>query len=136
MGIPVRNIQSMLTFYGQQLGFKVVSDEIEQGAFLDCILGMPKTKIRVVKMVAQSGWMLELLEYQTNCGKDRDAPKINDLGCAHIALQTNDATALYHQLKQTGIRTISTPQKSSSGHALVFFCQDPEGNFVEIVQII
>lgn len=138
IGIPVLNLDIMISFYVNLLGFKIKSNEIEQGDFISHILGVDNCKIHVVKMIAPDGWMLELLLYlNINRGESKkDLKMIYDLGNAHIALTVTNIDEAYNYLKLNNIKFISLPKLSSSGKAKVCFCQDPEGNYIELVEIL
>ena len=137
MGIPVVNMGKMLFFYQDLLGFTIRSDEIEEGYFLSSILNIPNVRIHVVKMVTPNGWMLELLQY-LSC-EDVQVPrmrKISDVGIAHMALTVSNVDFVYDLMMKNNVSCLSSPCISPSGKAKVFFCQDPEFNYLELVEMI
>ena len=134
VGFPVASLPASLAFYRDLLGFIVASDELEEGPFLETILGVPGASARIVKLHVPGGWMLELLEYR----RPRTAPArdLAVLGHAHWALTVDDVDLLHRRLSQAGVPFVSPPQTSPSGRAKVAFCQDPDGYRLELVEVL
>ena len=53
---------------------------------------------------------------------------------AHVALSVDDVDRIYADWSAKGIQCNCSPQISPDGKAKLFFCQDPDGTFLEIVQ--
>ncbi|MDH5560368.1 MAG: VOC family protein [Deltaproteobacteria bacterium] len=136
MGLPVKDMKTSLRFYRDLLGLKVEKDFSERGEFIDAIIGINDLDLWMVKLTAPDGWMLELLEYKSHPGEPRRNPSIKDVGHAHLALTVDSIEEEYKRLKDAGVRFISSPQVSPDGYAKVAFCQDPEGNYVELVEVL
>ena len=83
----------------------------------------------------EDGTVLELLEYPTHPTEPFDLPIIN-VGLPHIALQVEDILYTHEHLLSNNIKVLSKPVLSSEGIAKVFFCLDPDGIRVEIVEMI
>ncbi len=130
-GIVVRNIADSYKFYSD-LGFNVISDEIEKGKFLDTILGIDDCEIRVIKMSCDNQ-MIELLGYriESTFGKDIEK-KINDIGCSHLAMTVDDIESVYKKLIDKGVKFINPPE--SNGKVKVAFCKDPNDVWLELVE--
>jgi len=134
-GIVVSDLEASLHFYGDLLGLSVKRDMVEEGEFVDAILGLKNVKVRTVKMKAENGdTLVELLEYQSHKGKRREDYRIFDLGASHIAFTVEDTDAEYERLKKEGVSFICAPQVSPDGKAKVTFCVDPDGVPIELVQ--
>ena len=97
-GIVVRDLKKSLNFY-EYLGFKVVSDEVETGEFIDKILGFEKCEVRTIKMICFEKQMIELLEYKNPQSPDFKK-LINSVGCSHLALTVSNLEFLYKNLKE------------------------------------
>ena len=128
-GIVVRDIVKSYNFY-IDLGFNIVSDEIEKGEFLDTILGFDNCEIRIIKMSCDNQ-MIELLEYQNPKSKDFEK-KINSIGCSHLAMSVYDIESVYSILVKKGVKFINPPM--SNGKAKVAFCKDPNDVYLELVE--
>ncbi|MEI8012401.1 MAG: VOC family protein [Candidatus Omnitrophota bacterium] len=133
VGLVVRDVDRVLAFYRDSLGFVVQKDQLEKGPFVEKILGLPGLEVRTIKMKALSGALLELLWFQAYASPGIERP-IYGGGFSHMALTVSDVDGLYRQLKARGIFFINDPEVSADGKAKVAFCRDPEGNFLELVQ--
>ena len=151
-GIVVTDIEKSLEFYRDMLGFKIKIDVLEEGKFIDAILGLKDVKVRTVKMVADDGNLIELLWYQSHAraaakgeeedlssltkGKKMESKEIFNIGASHPAFTVENIDEEYKRLKEKGIKFISLPQVSPNGKAKVAFCYDPDGVPVELVEEI
>lgn len=137
VGIPVFDMEKAKGFYIGLLGFTIRSDEIEEGPFLSTIIGFPEAKAHIIKATCTGGWMVELLHYHNphNTSKGQES-KLQDVANLHIALTVDDIDAEFRRLREAGVAFISEPTISPNGYAKVAFCQDPDGNYIELVEVL
>ncbi len=134
-GIVTNDMEKSLRFYRDLLGLQIKRDMLEEGKFISTILGLEQVKVRTIKMAAKDGdTLVELLEYKSHQGKERENYEIFDLGASHLAFTVNDVDGEYESLQKEGVVFISAPQVSPDGKAKVAFCLDPNGVPVELVQ--
>ena len=133
-GIVVTDMEKSLEFYRDMLGFKIKIDALEEGKFIDAILGLKDVKVRTIKMFADDGNLIELLWYQSHKSKQIENKEIFDIGASHPAFTVENLDEEYKRLKEKGIKFISLPQISPNGKAKVAFCYDPDGVPVELVE--
>ena len=62
-GIVVTDMERSLEFYRDLMGLKPVIDFTEKGEFIDTISKGSEIDLRMVKLVAEDGGMIELLYY-------------------------------------------------------------------------
>lgn len=138
-GLVVENLEQMLQFYVNVLGMTVVKRSDEDENYIGKVLGLKRAKLTTVKMFVDDprGGLLELLYFPERKHKKKHL-KIypNSPGFTHIALTVKDVDKLFEKLKKKGIKFLSRPQKSPDGYARIVFCKDPEGNIVELVQLL
>jgi catechol 2,3-dioxygenase-like lactoylglutathione lyase family enzyme len=134
-GIVVKDLEKMLTFYRDVLGFKVKKEMSESGEFTDKILGLKGVRLTTVKMNADDGNLVELLHFESHsCAQaKRD---LGDHGYSHMAFTVENLDREYGRLKELGVEFNSSPQVSPDNYAKVAFCRDPEGNFLELVEVL
>ena len=86
-GIVVRNLDESVKFY-RTLGFVEDNRDIEEGVFIDTVVGLQGAKLEWVKLKAPDGYLLELLQYHSHPEQKSIArQKSNQLGCPHLALK-------------------------------------------------
>ncbi len=134
-GIVVKDLAKMLNFYRDVLGFKVKKEMSESGEFTDKILGLRGVKLTTVKMNADDGNLIELLCFGSNAGVPVKKG-LEDYGYSHMAFTVENLDREYSRLKVLGVEFNSSPQVSPDNYAKVVFCRDPEGNFLELVEVL
>jgi len=131
-GLVVRDIEKSLEFYQGTLGLKLIHRTIEEGHFIEKIVGLPLVKLEWAKLEAADGSLVELLQYHSHpdSGTHKNYPS-NRHGCSHIAFDVDNIDALYQLLKKEGIHSNSEPQMSPDGTLKLFYCHDPDGIILE-----
>jgi len=135
-GIVVNDINKMVAFYKDILGMKKVLETIEEGKYIETIIGLHSIRLHIIKLLTPDNSMIELLKYE---GVNNTVQRDNFLwrqGITHIAFTVDDIDRIYMTLKKYGIDFISEPILSTDNYAKVCFCRDPEGNFLELVEVM
>lgn len=140
VGIVCKNLSVSLDFYCNLLGFKVDRHMHETGSFISNVLGFSDLNIETIKLcLPRGGAQLELV-YFGDLAKDKkiadNNTKIFNYGITHIAFKVDDLQDLYNKLILSQISFISKPLISEDKKARVCFCQDPDGVYIELVEII
>ena len=135
-GIVVTDMERSLKFYRDLMGLKSVIDFTEEGEYIDTISGLTGVSLRMVKLVAEDGGMIELLHYSSHPQPERGENRICEIGPTHVAFTVEDVDKTYTEWSAKGVRFNSAPVMSPDGYAKVAFCQDPDGTFLEIVEVM
>lgn len=135
-GIVVRDLEKSLVFYSGLLGLKVVKRMDESGGYIDTLTGMKNVRITTVKLATHDGSLVELLFFHSHHGKTSNKKNLHDAGITHLAFTVENVDVEYERLGKMGIPFISSPQISPDGYARVTFCKDPDGNFIELVEVL
>ncbi len=135
-GIVVSDMERSLGFYRDLMGLKPVIDFTEKGKFIDTISKGDGIDLRMVKLVAEDGGMIELLYYLSHPQPGRGDNKLWETGPTHVAFTVEDVDETYCTWSARGIKCNSEPVISPDGKAKLFFCQDPDGTYLEIVQML
>jgi catechol 2,3-dioxygenase-like lactoylglutathione lyase family enzyme len=138
VGIVVSDLDRALAFYRDLLGFSVDREAVESGSFLDAILGMPNAEIRTVKLSGEgNGAQVELLAFIRPETQETVRPVgFNTRGPTHIALTVKDLGELFQRMVAAGVSFTTPPRVADDGRAKVTFCRDPDGTFIELVQLL
>lgn len=130
----MNDLELMKAFYCGHFDMKVALHTVEEGTYIDTLLGLNGVRIELYKLTALKGGMIELLK----CNKSKDTAKNEEMvwetGKMHIALTVNDVERKYQELLQIGTPFLSAPCIAPDGKARVCFCKDPEGNYLELVE--
>tara|TARA_B100000315_G_C14542761_1_gene571733 strand:+ start:18 stop:452 length:435 start_codon:yes stop_codon:yes gene_type:complete len=134
-GIIVKNMEESLYFYKDILGLEVVQNYTDDSDYINNVLGLSKADIHMIKLKAQDGLIVELLKYIKHPTDIPNIPFYN-VGSCHVAFTVKNADEMYQRLINADIKVISEPLLSSEKTAKVFFCIDPNGMRVELVEIV
>lgn len=135
-GIVVTNLKKSLHFYQDLLGLRIVKRMNESSDYIDKISGLSNVRVTTVKMSAKDGNLIELLYYHSH---PRNAPakkEIYDIGISHVAFTVENLDKEYKRLSKANVQFNSSPEVSPDGYAKVVFCKDPDGNLIELVQVL
>ena len=136
VGITVNNLEIMLDFYGRILGFDKQKVALEEGEYIDNFSGLSNVRVTTAKLSnGVDEVMIELLKYHSHSAPDMKSDLTNP-GITHFALTVSDLNLLYERCIDEGIVFNAPPQSSPDGNALVTFCKDPEGNLIEVVEVL
>jgi len=135
-GIVIRNMDKSLHFYRDLLGFKIVKKMEEAGSYISTVCGISGIQVTTIKMTADDSNLIELLFFHNPAPRMHENNELNDAGYSHIACTVENIDAEYARLTGAGIHFNSTPQISPDGYAKVAFCRDPDGNYIELVEVL
>lgn len=134
IGIVVRNLQKSIQFYQDIFDLDIDRQMIEEGQYIEDLVGIKNASIHWAKLKAKDGTIIELLEYQNNPNKEQDNYMANRLGCSHIAVSVKDIDSIYKKLQDYDCKCNSIPLFSPDGKVKVMYCHDIDGTILEIVQ--
>ena len=137
-GIVVKDMSLMSKFYQELLDLVIVSDEIEEGPFIESVVGLQEPRIHVVKMKHTTGYMVELLSYLTPKSDMRveQLQPSNQTGHSHIALTVIDINEFVNKCKKFQLSPVNPPLLNNNKTVMVCYIHDPEGNLLELVEVL
>jgi catechol 2,3-dioxygenase-like lactoylglutathione lyase family enzyme len=134
IGIVVRDLQKSVKFYEDLLNLEVFTEMLEEGKYVEDLVGIKKASIKWAKLKAKKGAIFELLEYKDSKYKDKEDYPANRLGCSHIAISVADIDIVYKKLQKYDCKCNSKPLFSPDGKVKVMYCHDIDGTILEIVE--
>jgi catechol 2,3-dioxygenase-like lactoylglutathione lyase family enzyme len=134
IGIVVRDLDKSVQFYKDLLGLVVFNEMLEDGKYVEDLVGIKDASIKWAKLKAKDGTVFELLEYKNSEYKDRDNYPANRLGCSHVAISVKNIEAIYEKLQSYECKCNSKPLFSPDGKVKVMYCHDLDGTILEIVE--
>lgn len=131
VGITVSDLEEVLPFYRDVLGFNV-ADRFSVGgeAFAEGV-GVEGARGEFAHLEAD-GIRVELVEYEPTA-RESPAAGLNQPGAKHVAFAVDDLEAFYADLPDD-VPTLSEPQTTESGTSICFL-RDPEANLVEVLEV-
>lgn len=139
VAIVVRDLDRMVNFYTQTLGFLVKrrfaigNEDFRKG------IGVRDAEAIVTHLISPSSDVeIELLQFKETMNLLSPSPA-NAQGYRHFALVVNDLKESWKELKGKGISFLSEPiavkePKEVAGFQFVYFL-DPEGNIIELNEL-
>jgi catechol 2,3-dioxygenase-like lactoylglutathione lyase family enzyme len=135
-GVVVRDLEKSTEFYCA-LGFVEDNRAIEEGDFIDTVVGFQNTKLEWVKLKAPDGYLLELLQYHSHPEQKKIVKQgSNQLGCSHLAFSVDDIDTICVKIEEIGGSVVNLPALTSDKKVKVVYCHDNEGNLMEIVEVL
>jgi len=132
VGIVVENLSTMKSFYCDFFNLEVLYQQTEKGKFLSEITNIHNAEADIIKLGKKGQIFLELLDYKSK--KSSQNICLDSKGVTHFALTVDNSNDIFYKLSKNSYKCLSEPKISDNGLAKVFFCLDPEFNFIEIVE--
>jgi len=135
--ISTGNFDRLVAFYCDQLGAVAVAPPGElSGEVFDAVVALPEAKARVV-LLRLGNAFIELFEYTNPVGQKGDPNRpVSDHGITHICFDVTDIAAEYERLKAAGVHFHCEPQAMMGGRSWITYARDPDGNVIELQEIL
>lgn len=134
IGIVTDNLDKMLKFYKELFNFSIIQKSNETGVFIETIIGIKNVNVTTVKLGYNNQTVIELLNYTNPISNKKKPKKLNETGITHFALNVKSLDNIFKFVQKNKIKYLSPPQKNTNNTVKVFFCQDPDGNYLELVE--
>ena len=135
-GIVVDDMDRSLAFWRDVMGLKVAADFWEEGEFIDTVQHLEGVKLHMIKLTAPDGSMIELLKDESHPTPPPQRNRMCDRGIRHIAFTVENVQKSWDTLGEHNCELLSRPIIAPDGKARLFFARDPEGNLLEIVEVL
>ena len=136
IGIVVQDMEKSRRFWMDVMGLEVAVDFWEEGEFIATVQNLSGVKLHMIKLSAPDGSMIELLKDEAHPTPPPERNALCDRGIRHIAFTVADVKESWRVLRAKGCEVLSEPVRSPDGKAELFFARDPEGNLLEIVEML
>lgn len=140
VAISTPDIDRLAEFYTEVMGFEaVMSTRWRDREIIDRMVGLTGSAARQVMLKAGNAY-LELFEYELPTPRPAD-PDRNPAshGYTHFCIDVVDIDAEYERLSRNGMTFHAPPPTSDeigSAHLRAIYARDPDGNIVELQEII
>ena len=137
VAVTVSDTEASLGFYVGQLGLQQVEQHQLKGDKVDEANGLSGARAQSTRLIAPDSpnVLIDLLEYWDHDAQDHITPH-GSVGSCHFALVVDDLPGAVEELRGKGVEFISGPVnfKLTEGSVSVCFCEDPDGNLVELME--
>ena len=138
IGINVQDMDRALHFWRDVMGLEVELEVWNEGEYIDRLQNLEGVNVHIIKLAAPDGSLIELLmdiAHPTPL-PDPEHNRLCDRGIRHVAFTVADVEESYRILCEEGCEVLGEPITSPDNYAKVFFARDPEGNLLEIVEVL
>jgi lactoylglutathione lyase len=134
-GIVCVDIDRMLAFYTEVLGFKFVSDA-EASAEMSTQFGTSPNGFRIIRLQTPYGERIKLVQPKKTLPQPSQIPEwvFEGQGIAYITFVIVDVQEVTVCLKKYGVELMSQEPVEIRKGITAIFAKDPEGNFLEFVE--
>ena len=133
IGIHCHDIDRMIRFYTEGLGFEMVGEfDWADDAKLDHIVDL-KDSIARGAMMRSGTCYIELFQYRAPLPRNTQALTAADKGYTHFCVDTDNVAEDLPRLIAAGLQTDGR-DFIDMGHVRTLYARDPEGNLIEVQQ--
>jgi catechol 2,3-dioxygenase-like lactoylglutathione lyase family enzyme len=139
VGVGVKNLETMKSFYKETLGFTNVFMEEPMGEVDGTyeMFRMPSARLAMIMLQQEAGGVIDELVQMSNPVPRpiRKETRYGDIGVAKIAIAVSNVERLYEELKGK-VNFCSKPKSTKIpgwGDYAFVYGRDPEGNLIEFV---
>lgn len=133
-GFVVQDLEKATQFYTEVVGLKLLNTRERTGAAIDQVVGYEGAHLKAVDVSTGDGHMLELIEYVSPSAGARGTKERAVLGGTHLAFLVDDIDAVYSRISGNGGKALNPPAEISPGRRACYM-QDPDGNWIEMIEI-
>lgn len=133
-GIVVRDRGTSIAFYRDVVGLTLLRELERRGPDIDQVVGYEQTHLRSALLDLGDGNALELIQYVNPPPSERPTEERNVLGAGHFAIQVADIRAVYDRLAAGGAKVMNPPVRLGPDRQACYL-QDPDGNWIELVEM-
>jgi catechol 2,3-dioxygenase-like lactoylglutathione lyase family enzyme len=134
IGIPVRDLERSLAWYGELFGLAAQVVGFADGAETSQLVGLDDARLRFA-FLPLGNTIVEFLEYERPVGRDFDRRNC-DVGAVHVCLEVDDIQRAYRVLAERGVEFSIRPlplHGPLEGETCCYF-RDPDGIQLELWQ--
>ncbi len=134
-GFVVKDLEKAVAFYRDVVGLEVRSRYERIGPGIEHVIGYEGTHLNIAHMGAEGGaHTLELIQYLNPPSDARPTEERSVLGASHLAIQVEDIEDIFQRMIAGGARGLNPPIELAPGRTACYL-QDPDGNWLELIQI-
>ena len=132
-GVVVLDLDRAIEFYRDAVGLKLQGTFEFAGTATGQVVGYEDVKLRTANLETPDGQVIELLQYISPPARQRPSEERSLQGASHLGFRVEDIDTTFETLLAKGGIKLNAPVEESPG-VKVCYLQDPEGNWIELVE--
>lgn len=132
-GFVVSDLEKSVAFYRDVIGLELERNLEREGEPISHLLGYENTHIKGAMLRSPDGNHLELIQYINPEASDRPTEERASLGASHLAFNVERLEETFDQLIRNGAKQLNPPTQMEPGR-MVCYLQDPDGNWIELIE--
>lgn len=140
-GLVVSDLQRSIEFYTEGLGLNLIAAPEVAGPGVSRLVGYEKAHLKEAFLgVAEQRTVmgcptLVLIQYVNPQGSEKITEERNAIGAGHVAFFINELDELFERLVEMGARPLDEPAPINETMRGCYLT-DPDGNWIELVELI
>lgn len=134
IGVVVNDLNKSIEFWQQLFGLTIKNQQLEEGEFVDNMLGLSGVKLTTVKLAGPDGMLVELLKFHSHPAAESWTGNPFSTGLTHIALTVEDIESCDDKIRALGYAAVHPPQTSPDNKVRVAYFRGPENLLLELVE--
>jgi glyoxylase I family protein len=137
VAVSTHDLDRLVAFYTELFGFEVVmSTSWRDRPVIDSIVGLEGSAARQAMLKSGNAY-IEVFEYESHDGPGGpDERTAADKGYTHFCIDVQDIDAEYERLSAAGMRFHCPPPQLAGGSVRATYGRDPDGNIVELQEVV
>ena len=133
-GVVVKDLEKAVAFYRDVIGLEVMERLDRTGPEIDQVVGYENSRLLIAKMNAPGeDHLVELIQYASPEPLQRHSEERSQIGASHIAFFVDDINDKFNAIVAAGGVQLNPPTSYPDGR-IVCYLQDPDRNWVELIQ--
>jgi catechol 2,3-dioxygenase-like lactoylglutathione lyase family enzyme len=132
-GLVVKDLEKALEFYHGLLGLKVLARRERDGGPIDKVVGYDSAHLIIANVGFDQHTSIELIQYANPPPDDRPTEERAVLGGSHICFDVDDIEEAHLAIVAGGAVGLNPPVEVAPGRK-VCYMQDPDGNWIELIE--
>lgn len=134
-GFVVSDLEASVAFYRDVVGMKIVREFERTGTPIAQVVGYEGAHLKGVHLGFETGPTLELIFYVVPPAGQRPTEERSVLGGTHLAFTVDDIDEAYQNIIGGGGHTLNPPVDLSADRRACYL-QDPDGNWLELIEML
>ena len=132
-GFVVADLEAAVAFYRDVVGLEEQGRYERIGEGIQQVVGYDNAHLLIALMGLGGQHNLELIQYLSPSSAQRPTEERSVIGGTHLCIQVDDIEKTFETLTGNGATKLNPPKELVPGRTACYL-QDPDGNWVELVE--